>query len=542
VRPLADPSTDATRGKKAPPIDLTTWETWWELGRLGILARHHAARPAGGAPAKVEGLLDPEEIEARLWPHLLATMKDKDIFVAESALTSLGQVARSESGRAEARKLLLASLGHRNHLLARCGVLGLLHVADDATMDAMAEVALAGKAGEGVRAMILLGLAERGHAGAQAELRRLALDQEAYYELVGVGLAGVGAYPGDDPARAASLLVRIAFETKGVQENRRAVAVGALGRIPRPRLVRAALFRGLEDVSVPVRRAAAVALGVLDDPTSAADTSARLVRVMDHDPDPFARRLAAIGIGRIVARGGPRKALEHLKRHVADKEPGVREFALLALALAGDDGVPALATPALSHENPSTRSAALVALGITGLRGRKDVRLDAKTRAEVRDLVLTSLVKDANPHVRAYAALALGMVGEPGAATAIRKILQPGSSPQEKAYGALGLALTGEPGVAADILQVLTADNARNGLITAHVIYALGLTKDRSAATVDRLIELAGTDQDRYVRAAAVASMGYLTRPERFARRHQLGSTHVYSFAFDYIELWFFML
>jgi hypothetical protein len=134
------------------------------------------------------------------------------------------------------------------------------------------------------------------------------------------------------------------------------------------------------------------------------------------------------------------------------------------------------------------------------------------------------------------------MLGTPGAAEVIQPMVRTTKAPESRAYGALGLSLLGSARGADDIVAVLSGGEARNPFVASHMVYALGLTKDRRERTFDTLLGLAGNDKDMYVQAAAVAGIGYLATGEFYPQRHLMAKGFNYLLNFEYISTYFYKL
>ena len=122
--------------------------------------------------------LHPDVVQAKLWPMLIKGVKDKQVFVREASLITLGRVAANPAQRATARKVLIENLRDRNHLVARAAALGLFYVADDTSILPMYEIASDDKTEEDVRAFLALTMTNLGHEMAGGLLRDLADVQE----------------------------------------------------------------------------------------------------------------------------------------------------------------------------------------------------------------------------------------------------------------------------------------------------------------------------------------------------------------------------
>ena len=577
-------------GRKGPAQDFTTWETWWELNRVEFFPRRWV-RPeitpeegklvhAGPQP------LHPDRVAQKLWPALLKLKNHKHVFVREAALISLGRAAANESQRAQAREILQKALKDRNRLVARSAALGLFYVADESSVLPMYQVASNEKTDEDVRAFLALTLTNLRHPMATGLLQTLADTRKGYYELVSAALMGLG-YNGantQDPAVPA-FLEQLAFDKKGVRKEFRALAVGSFGRLGSLEGV-PALLKGLRDRDTHVRRSAAIALGVLDYRTNAErkieairapyekyigvpmtdedrtriatlkdeilpqrqamvkvvkGVTKKLGEAMTRDNDAFVRKMSAVSLGRIHAQNPQPLAIRHLRGALKKNRIGMREYALLALAIANGDGAQEIALEKLKERNPSTRGAACIALGLLANKDRPDA-ISEENRA-VCDKALRAVVKrDVNPVIRGYAALATGLIGNASAADEILAMVRATKAPTPRAYGALGLALLGTKKGANDIVGFLRSDQMRNGFVASHMVYAIGLTKDRRPSTFDALIEKAVDGNDQYVQAATIAALGYLSSGEFYPQRHLMARGYNYLLGLDYIDTYFYKL
>jgi HEAT repeat protein len=149
---------------------------------------------------------------------------------------------------------------------------------------------------------------------------------------------------------------------------------------------------------------------------------------------------------------------------------------------------------------------------------------------------------DPHPYIRGYAALAMGMLGGPGTGPAIQQVVKTSRSPITRAYATLGMALLGTSQGADDIVSILKSDEVRDGFVASHMVYALGLTKDRRASTFDTLIAKAQDDSDMYVQAATIAAIGYLATGEFYPQRHLMARGFNYLMTLDLIQSYFYKL
>ncbi len=576
-------------GRKAPAVDNTTWETWWELNRVEFFPHRWVGAVISPEDGKLQRKgpqhLHPNVVQAKVWPVLKKTVDHKHAFVQEAALITMGRVAANEAQRAEARTILLKKLKHRNHLIARSAALGLFYVADESSILPMYRIASNEKTEEDVRAFLALTMTKLKHPMAGGLLKQLADTNKGYYELVGSALMGLGYTGIEEDKSIPEFLYEIAFRKKKVRAKFRALAVESFGRIGDLEVGREAILKGLADRDSEVRRSAAIAIGVLDYRTASErkieeirapyeefvgvvmtpDDEARikaleslidgerrtmvktvknivkkLGEVMKKDSDAFVRRMCAVSLGRIYSQHPTSLIERFLRDQIKRDRVGMREYALLSMGIAGIDGTHELAFEQLKNRNPSARGAAAITLGLlanpdrekpVGIAVRK--ACDAKLRFVIQN--------DAHPFIRGYASIGAGMAGAAGAAEPILKMVKTTKTPEARAYGALGLALLGTKKGSDEISGFIKSPSQmRNGFVASHMVYALGLTKDRRQ--LDELLKQSLNDHDQYVQAAALAGVGYLCTAEFYPARHKMSRGYNYMLNMDYIDTYFFKL
>ena len=565
-----------TRGKQT--ADDTTWETWWELNRIEFFPRRWVApavtddtgrRPAGPPH------LNADVVQTKLWPVLQKLVTAKEVFVHEAALITMGRVAATEAQRAEARETLIKTLSHKNHLVARAAALGLFYVADETSVRPMYTVASSEKTPDDVRAFLALTLTALKSPMAGELLKGLATNKDTPFELAAVAYMALG-HNGTDNDPDVPEFLADTYKNHKLRPEHRAEAVESLGRLGRFESYKTLVHALTSDKEEHVRRSASIALGVIDYRTAAereiaairapyeayvgvpitpadeakiatletaiptqreamADEVRKIVsalhEAMQKDSDTFVRRMATISIGRIAAQTPAPYAVKYLENMYKKAQQGQREFNLLAMGIAKAPQTFALATEALTGKNqePTTRSAACITFGLLG-----DVKAN--------DMLRKTAESDPHPYIRGYAALALGMLGGPGSGPAIQQVVKSSRSPITRAYAMLGMALLGTSQGADDIVAILKSDEVRDGFVASHMVYALGLTKDRRPSTFDALVTKAQDDSDMYVQAATIAAIGYLATGEFYPRRHLMARGFNYLMTLNLIESYFYKL
>jgi HEAT repeat protein len=214
------------------------------------------------------------------------------------------------------------------------------------------------------------------------------------------------------------------------------------------------------------------------------------------------------------------KSLERWQRELSDPDTKTRRSAAFALGRIGDDArstAPDLVKRLRGDSDAAVRDMAASALG--------DIARSLKggTRSlwqESGGTLVSVLKSDDDPHVRRSAAYALGAFGAQagGAADALSAALRDkDASVRQNAAWALG-QIGEQAGSAVTGLCECLSD--KDVLVRRDAASALGSMGKAGAAAVAPLIDLAKSEADEVVRAAALNSLAYLAGPEhaRFAR------------------------
>jgi len=513
--------------------------------------------------------LSADVVRAKLWKPLMQLKDDKQVFTREASLITIGRVASDDALKAEARKVLLEAIKDPNHLVARAAALGLYYVADETSMLPMFQVANDGKAESDVRAFLALTLTAMKSDMAGPLLTKLvSADKEADFELVSASILALGFVPGPESAR----YLKDVYENRKFRAEVRALAVESFGRRGSFDDWWEICSKALDDRETDIRRSAAMALGLLEYRTAAereisalaaeydqtggaklpADVQAkidalkpliaeqrakiaapvreivkRLVHSLQNDNDAFVQSMAAISLGRICGQTDEEFARRMLLADLKKERHTVREYEILALAIAHAPEAFDVAKEAVIGKNsqPTTKSAGLIALGILG---------DPKGA----ELAKNAVEEEGNPLVRGYGTMALGMIGDDKTIGTVTSFLKTTKSPDAMMSAALGLALFGRKSASEILVKHLTdTDNAD---IASYNVYALGLTKDRSK--IDSLIDTAVTNSSFYVQSAAVAAIGYLASAEDYPRRHLMARGYDYMLNLTLMESYFYKL
>ena len=551
--------------------DSSTWETWWALNRIEFFPHRYvsAVVSAEGPQQKGAKPLAADVVRAKLWKPLLALKDNNEAFVREAALITIGRVASDDALKAEAREILLGAIHDKNKLVARAAALGLFYVADENCVLPMVQMAENPKTPTDVRAFLALTLtALKTDMAGPFLIRLVSADKDADFELVASALMALGYIPGPESAR----FLKETYENHKFRAELRAEAVESFGRRGSFEDGEAVLRNALDDREVDIRRSAAMAVGILDyrtpserqvadliapyDTTTGAalpadvtakveelrknvpaerekmvkpirDIVKKLVYSLENDNDSFVSSMCAISLGRIASQVEETFAIRRLEADLKKERNTVREFEILALAIAKAPSAYDIALEAINGRNrqATTQGAGMIALGI--LNDQRAVP------------VLKKLVEEnEHPILRGLAAMAAGMLGDDKVQSPIMTMLKSTKSPDAMSFGALGLALLGRKQGADLLVKRLTETS--NGDVAAFNVYSLGLMKDRSK--LDALVEIATKHDNFFVQSAAVAAIGYVSSAEDYPRRHLMARGFDYMLNLNLLENYFYKL
>ncbi len=382
-------------------------------------------------------------------------------------------------------------------------------------------------------AAVSLGLLGSEGDAAQASreaLLRVVARKEQQAGMKAAALLGIGLL-GDE--RAVPELLALLEPTRGapngaaLDDVERAFVVQALGKIgaagtpEQPRAVVDALTERLTGRSAnktdrQIRRSAVIALGQIGahaDPALRDRVLKTLRDAVREDSDESVTTFGVIAMGRIGAeldatdarRGELIRALRH---HMQKGQPAhlVPQFAGLALGLVGHDD------PIADEENlrapiraefadrgdPRARGAFAIASGLL------------HDPLAVDELVATLSDRGLDARLRAYAAVALGMIGDDRARGAVRTALADDSDRGLRVQTAVAAGLLGDRQAVSELVKI-AGSRDESQFVLGSVALALGQIGDESA--VDPLLEIATDPQRRYpdiTRALATVALGQL--------------------------------
>ena len=526
------PSYPSPEGAPRFPLPkFESWRFWWHFNEESLLDA-----PGPGAP------LDAALVEERIVPLLDGLARGlappHPNLGHQRELQSAAILGLARLGRAERIPVLLQAAKDaekQGPVMAResvCLALGLMGRRSPEVLRFLrTQAADASERWARVRcnAMFSLGLLGGPGAGPDPEslaiLRGVVLEESASWDIRPSALLGIGLL--GDPGAVPDLLRwlregRVGAETlKDVEVAYVAAALGKIGAPGLPggsgREVVDALGALLRSNRPLPRWSAAIALGrigAVGDAETATACAALLRAAIAEEAwttrGPQTAQFAIASLGRIASGTARTSAerdaiLQTLAGVLREGAEGPRAFAALALAVGGRrlegearERVAVALREAVSRSGGSAESAgaAIVALGL--LRDASSARL-------LRGM-LESTVGD--PRLRADAALALGLLGDPWAVPGLRKALEQRQRNDLRYQASLALGLLRDRGAVEPLLGVL--GNIKSGTVRlGAAARALGWIGDPGA--VDRLIALTGDpDVNECERSAAVVALARL--------------------------------
>jgi len=166
-----------------------------------------------------------------------------------------------------------------------------------------------------------------------------------------------------------------------------------------------------DDPDVSVRRAVALALGLIDNEPVAAPTLIRLLTRGDHGAGDFSVKWEAAGA---LAAMAQRRTGADVRRRLAElfqeRDPMTVALAARALAAAGDPRGAVKLRELTTRGDPRVREEAVLALGDVGDAGSAET--------------VTRCLKDDSLAVRAVAVYALGRISGPAAGPLLRQVVE----------------------------------------------------------------------------------------------------------------------
>ncbi|MBL8842406.1 MAG: HEAT repeat domain-containing protein [Planctomycetes bacterium] len=494
------------------------WEFWWEFNHDALVnlrpSLRNAQPPAGGAAFAP---LLPEDRAQVIFPALVQLLRDEDELVRSAAVYALARLEDEST----LPYLSNAAVGDPSLAVRSNAVLSLGLARNPKATDRLRTTFFDERVPDEVRAMAAVALGVSGIPEANAVLRdalaggaesRLphTLKQAAIYAM------GLSTDPGNAP------FLRTYLQARGHDDFEHALAVEALGRIG-DRAANPTLVAALAADATPIRRSAAIALGVVARPDDA-DVVRALERACADDSDGVVRSFANLSLGRIASYGAP-AIVDRLKARLKSASTRERPFVALAIGLSGyQSALPELMAQFKAEAAASPRGALAVAIAL----------LDQK---EAGHELFAAFEQASDPTLRGYLAWALGRLGVQEATPALKKQLADSNDPQVLHWTALGLALLGDRGTVTFVEELYRKD--RELVNRSGYLHALGAIGDKETAPF--LIEVAKRkDEVDYARAFATASLGMLCDDARAPLAASFARDHNYTMSLTFLpELYY---
>lgn len=501
------PSTGGVGARRSAP-NLDRWEAWWYFQREAYLPRHAAGRleTQSSVPGYLSGRSDrmptdspllPSEARNRLLPYLITALRDESTEVVDAAAIALGRsVATGMAGPFLAP--LQKTLAHAERTPRQAAVLGLGILGGPEAAALLREIVV--DSGEGRRLCDATGPLDELLRGLAALALGLT-DQRENIEL----LAGLARAPTADREIAAACVLAL-----GHHASHAPFALAELARL-------------LEDGSLDrdVRAQVPIALQRLPGGRALLGTLLRLLAEKSTSDEVSRSLVIALGA---LAQPDEAEVVEALLRAADDHTDSVtRHLALLSMGRVYErGGAPDDASAALRKrvqekllaevrdpERRTNRAYAALALGIIG-RGDRALAKDG-TASAMTGLVGAKLIEELegarDPSLRGAFALALGLMGEPEAGPKLKTTLEGTSNPIEQGHLALACALAGERS-AIPTLRERLGDRSLHPTVRIDCARALGLLEDRGFE--GELLARMATADDLPQAAAYAKALGLL--------------------------------
>jgi HEAT repeat protein len=228
-------------------------------------------------------------------------------------------------------------------------------------------------------------------------------------------------------------------------------------------------------------------------------------------------RTDAANTARPTAKVIEEQILPVLKAALKDKQPDVRDSAVIALGKVGSRPDIATLVENLKDEARSVREASVLALGILGDKEATETLIHIlKDDQEARKL--RGGGKELETRLRAMAAISLGLIGDERAVDALIAGVNLNEKVQDipvcAAVG-LGLMRNKDPKIISTLIA-LTKDSKHDQVVRAHAINSLGrMFQDKRGEApkeVVEAIEKALKDKEAVLRRSAVLTVGLVSK------------------------------
>jgi len=484
-----------------------TWLTWWGYNQFRYMdfRRRQAARRG-----PVTGLREGEQEDPNAWrggvrreltPLMIEALADPDAEVRTAAAVALGkwratlaipdlqQLKEKDDQRAVREAAVLGLVLMRDPAL-RGYFQGLAeHPADDLESLRVRGFALLGIGllGDEAAGAYLLALLDPGNAQARQCLPPGAKQKR---EFLCAAVAALTQVTGVDHTAD---FVRIAGDAR-LPEEVRAYAVSAIGKTGAKAALGTLLEICAKDPSDQMRRSAALALGAVATREDGEAIEA-LERRLKRDRDRITTHFAVISLGRI---GGPR-AYRMLAENYETANKEARGFYLIAFGLTGEPEAAARLQGVLERDaDPVIRAAAALSLGLLDARAKVPAVREAFGGAKDWTLMQATM-------------LSLALLDDQGSADAIRDVLVGKRQVAVRTAAAVSYALLRQWSALPVLVDVLKS--ARTIVTLSATAQVMGFLTSPHAA--EPLVELYRDEHlQRQARAYALVAIGALGDPE----------------------------
>jgi HEAT repeat protein len=471
----------ATMRRKLRSTSPDRWDVWWTYHQDSVLGLKEKLRALESYSGSADWLLGQQERE-RIEPPAPVTTRA----IRERVLPGL--VEALEDRYADVRASAVLALGKIGDIRALPAILAAL-ADEDGKVSESAALAL-GLLGDRTGAPVLRELLHDTPTGRRWVARPNGVPTRTRaFGAIGLGLIG------ED--RAAEILLDVVqeaarYSTRDIPASA-AAALGLLGEKARPSVPALLRILGSERFDTAVRSAVAASLGKIGDPSALP----RLRRAL-RETDLEVRRAAVLALGRL-AEPGDVVTTEMLAREVRKGSDRVaRCWACIALARIGGEAAERTLVRVVADESGMLRAYGAIALGLL---------LEGRPAGEGVRMLEAGFGNERAQEIRAAFSLALGLARARETEPVLAGQLTERSSPGLRAYSAVGLGLMGARS-SAPILRDLV-ERANDPFVRQHAATSLGLLADRGAAgLLARLVVEADNESMRGSAAHALGLIG----------------------------------
>jgi HEAT repeat protein len=495
------------------------WEFWWEFNHdewVNLRPTLRTVNPlAGGTPfTPVDG---PARAQVLL-PALIELLRDSDEQVRSAACYSLARLDDPSTLPYLSNAAVSdSSLPVRTHAITALGL-----ARNPKAVERLKTTFYDEHTPDEVRAMAAVALGISGLPEASAVLRdalAAGFESRLPYPVRTATFYAFGLT--QDPGNAPFL--RSLMQAKGLDEVERALVVESIGRLG-DRAANPILLDALGSKEMPVRRSAAIALGVVARPEDV-DVIKALEKAADDDADSVVRSFAEISLGRIASNGAP-QVVERLRARLKSSTARQRSFVALALGISGYD----TALPDLLAQFRTE--------GSTQMRGALAIAISLLDQKEAVKELHQAFLEEKDPLLRGYLAYALGRLGDQEIAKTLKEMVAKEKDPQLVYWSALGLALMGDRTITTWLEELYSKGGAEQ-ITRSGWLHAIGKLGDKADSAFLIQVATSKTETD-LGRAFATSSLGLLCDEDRVPRTALFSKDHNYTVNLTFVpELYY---